>query len=170
MSYVCSFEPISAPSARVLILGSIPGDASLKAQQYYANRQNSFWKIMAEITGVSHTATYEQRVASLPASKIALWDVLESCTRPGSMDASIVRSSVKVNDFARFFYEHSNIEVICFNGAMAEAEYIKHVKPLNLHANARLVRLPSTSPAYAAMPFKDKLAVWRTAVCDNGAE
>ncbi|MES2579229.1 MAG: DNA-deoxyinosine glycosylase [Pseudomonadota bacterium] len=165
MSYVCSFEPVSAPSARVLILGSIPGDASLKAKQYYAHWQNSFWKIMSEITNVSHTATYEQRVASLIASKIALWDVLESCTRPGSMDASIVRNSIKVNDFPRFFSEHRSIHIICFNGATAEAEYMKHVMPLNLHVNARLIRLPSTSPAYAAMPFKDKLTAWRTAVC-----
>lgn len=124
---------------------------------------------MAEITGVSHTATYEQRVASLIASKIALWDVLESCIRPGSMDVSIMRDTVKVNDFPRFFHEHSGIEIICFNGTMAAVEYIKHVQPLNLHPNARLIRLPSTSPAHAAMPFKDKLAAWRTAICDNGA-
>lgn len=164
MSEICSFEPISAPTARVLILGSIPGNASLMAKQYYANRQNSFWKIMAEITGVSHIAIYEQRIASLIAVRIALWDVLESCTRLGSMDASIVRNSVKSNDFSRFFFNHPHIELICFNGATAEAEYMKHVMPLNLHNNARLIRLPSTSPAYAAMPFKDKLIAWRNAV------
>jgi double-stranded uracil-DNA glycosylase len=165
MSVVCSFKPISTPSAKVLILGSIPGGASLKAQQYYANRQNSFWKIIAEITGVPHTAKYEQRIASLIATDIALWDVLESCMRCGSMDASIVRDSVKVNDFARFFSEHRCIDVICFNGATAEVEYMKHVMPLNLHPTARLIRLPSTSPAYAAMPFKDKLAAWSAAIC-----
>lgn len=122
---------------------------------------------MAEITNVSHTATYEQRVAALIAAEIALWDVLESCTRPGSMDASIVRNSIKVNDFAHFFFEHRGIEVICFNGATAEAEYLKHVMPLNIHTTARLIRLPSTSPAYAAMPFKNKLVAWRSAIVTN---
>lgn len=164
MSDICSFEPICAPSARVLILGSIPGDASLKANQYYANRQNAFWKIMAEITGVTHSAPYEQRTAALMMAGIALWDVVASCTRPGSMDTSIVRGSVKVNDFGRFFAEHHSIATICFNGATAEAEYFKHVIPLNLHPNARLIRLPSTSAAYAGMSFKDKLAAWKAAI------
>jgi hypoxanthine-DNA glycosylase len=155
---------VSDPSARVLVLGSMPGQVSLKAQQYYAHPRNAFWKILEGVTGVSPTAPYRVRTQGVIAARIALWDVLASCVRPGSLDADIVRASVQPNDFDRFFQEHPQIEVICFNGAAAEAEYLRHVAPLRLSAGARLVRLPSTSPAHAAMTFEHKARIWRSAL------
>ncbi len=119
---------------------------------------------MAEFTGVPHTAPYAQRTAALDPIGFALWDVLRSCIRQGSLDSSIIRNTVKANDFTTFFSLHPSIEVICFNGSTAENEYIRHVLPLNLQMHARRIRLPSTSPAYAAMSFQKKLAAWRDAV------
>lgn len=161
MGSVYSFKPISDRSARVLILGSMPGKDSLKANQYYANRQNSFWKIMAELTGVPHAAPYEQRTAGLIARGIALWDVLESCIRPGSLDSRIVRSTAKANDFAGFFSRHKAIEIIGFNGATAEAEYNRLVLPLELQIHACRIRLPSTSATNSSMTYQKKLKTWR---------
>lgn len=164
MGDVSSFKPIAGRSARILILGSMPGEASLKANQYYAHRQNSFWKIMAELTGVPPTDSYEQRTAGLTAIGVALWDVLESCTRQGSLDSRIVRATARANDFAGFFSRHQSIEVICFNGAVAEREYRRHVLPLDLQIEARRIRLPSTSAAHASMTFQEKSAAWRAVI------
>ena len=159
-----SFAPVSDPSARVLVLGSMPGQVSLKAHEYYAHPRNAFWRIMEGVTGVSHTAPYPVRIQGVIAARIALWDVLASCVRPGSLDADIVRASAQPNDFCRFFAEHPQVEIICFNGATAATEYRRHVAPLRLAARARLVQLPSTSPAHAAMSFERKAGVWHAAL------
>ncbi len=167
MSAVQSFAPIARPDARVLLLGSMPGAASLAAGQYYAHRRNAFWRILATITGVPHDAAYAERVAGAMAAGIALWDVLESCERPGSLDAAIERSSVVVNDFRAFFATHPAIDRIGFNGATAFKEFRRHVEPLGLVPQARRAQLPSTSPAHAAMRFEDKAAMW-SAFCGRG--
>lgn len=162
-SPVTSFSALSLPSARILILGSMPGVASLNAQQYYAHPRNSFWPIMARVAGFDALAPYEVRVDALTRSGVALWDVLQSCVRPGSLDSSIQAGTRVPHDFAAFFQAHPGIRLVCFNGAEAQQSYTRHVLPsLNLQ-DVRYVRLPSTSPAHA-MAFADKLAAWQEAL------
>ncbi len=91
------FPPVARHDARLLILGSLPGQRSLQAAQYYAHPQNAFWRIMQEVTGAG--GTYEQRCERLIANGIALWDVLAESVRPGSMDADIQMPSAEANDF-----------------------------------------------------------------------
>jgi len=153
-----SFAPIARRDARVLILGSMPGQKSLDAGQYYAHRQNSFWRIIGELLGVEPHAPYAKRAKALKASRVALWDVLHSCVRPGSLDSRI-RQEVP-NDFKAFFRSHPGIAQVFFNGAKAEASYHRHVLP-ELERPLRYARLPSTSPAHASISHARKLRAWR---------
>jgi double-stranded uracil-DNA glycosylase len=167
MSRIASFEPIECKSARILILGSMPGAMSLAEKQYYAHPRNSFWKIMSAILGVPETATYEERIWALQGAGIALWDVLHSCVRDGSLDADIEKDSMRANDFSTFFLRHPNIEVVCFNGTTAE-KYFKHYVMPTLKQNMHCVRLPSTSPAHASLSFDEKVAAWHAVICRRG--
>jgi TDG/mug DNA glycosylase family protein len=164
MTAVSSFAPIEGDFARVLILGSMPGVASLNADQYYAHPQNAFWKIMEEILGISASADYEARIEALKRSNIALWDVLESCIRPGSMDAAIDMDSAKVNDIKTLLQRHPGINVIFFNGGIAEKVFKKRALPLLGDFSVKYIRLPSTSPAHASMSFESKVMAWRDAI------
>ncbi|MDX2412828.1 MAG: DNA-deoxyinosine glycosylase [Woeseiaceae bacterium] len=148
--------------ARVLILGSLPGKRSIDAQQYYAHPQNAFWRIMGELTGAD--GPYDQRCQALLEHGIALWDVLESSVRPGSMDADIRRGTEKVNNFNGFFLTHSNVSQLCFNGQKAAQIFHKLVIPQLESAAPQIRVLPSTSPAYASMPYAEKLECWREEV------
>ncbi len=169
MTRIASFEPVEVKSARVLVLGSMPGVQSLAAGQYYAHPRNSFWKIMAALLGFPFTATYEDRISALKGAGIALWDVLHSCVRKGSLDADIQAGSIKANDFHAFLRIHPDIEVVCFNGAAAEKCYKKLVLPMLKDYSAKYVRLPSTSPAHASLSFDEKVAAWRAAIfCQPG--
>jgi len=163
MSLVTSFKPLSRPTATALVLGSMPGAASLKAQQYYAHPRNHFWRIMACIAGFDASAPYAERVEAITGCGIAVWDVLQSCVRPGSLDSSIQAGTRVPNDFATFFREHPGILLVCFNGAEAQTSYTKHVLPGLTLQGIRYVRLPSTSPAHA-VSFEKKLAAWRAAL------
>lgn len=156
------FPPIARHDARILILGSLPGERSIREQQYYAHPQNAFWRIMAELYGVE--GEYESRSTQLCEHGIALWDVLRSSVRPGSMDAEIRADTARPNEFADFFARHSKVELIAFNGRKAEQLFKRFVEPLEVAAGIRRVGLPSTSPAYAALPFSGKLAAWRDAL------
>lgn len=160
------FLPIAAPDARVLILGSLPGRMSLARQQYYALPQNAFWKIMGRLVGADPGLPYAARVDALMAHRIAVWDVCAAAERPGSLDSAIVQESVIANDFESFLAAHPHIALICFNGIKAEALFRRLVSPA-LSQRARqipTVRLPSTSPAHAGMPFEQKLALWQAAI------
>jgi len=162
MSQIYSFPPIECPAACVLVLGSMPSVASLRLQQYYGHPQNAFWKIVGEVLGFDPAMAYEQRAAALVQSRVALWDVLASCVREGSLDAAIDDASVVANDFAPFFRSHPHIVRVCFNGAKAESVYRKHVlHHLGTRRVVDYVRLPSTSPAHAGMRFQAKVEVWR---------
>ena len=161
---LASCPPVAAPDARVLILGSMPGQASLAANRYYAHPRNAFWPIIGELLGFSPELPYPERLAALTAAGVALWDVIGRCERPGSLDADIVRSTVQENDFSRFLTVHRKIAWIFFNGGAAEAVFRKHVLPgLSLPLPV-LQRLPSTSPAHAALSLADKRMAWSAVV------
>ena len=152
------FPPVAATDARFLILGSLPGQRSLELAQYYAHRQNAFWRIMAELFDIK--GDYPDRCEQLRAHRIAVWDVLASSVRPGSMDAHIQLESARANDFAGFLSDHGQIRRICFNGRKAEALFTRLVTPVFSSTHLEFVSLPSTSPAYAAMSFDEKRDVW----------
>ncbi len=161
MTEVFSFPPIAGADARLLILGSMPGRASLEANQYYAHPRNLFWPIMGELVGAHPALDYEERARILIANGIALWDVLKSCRRPGSLDADIDKSSMVANDFVAFFSTHPHIDRIFFNGATAEHTFRRQVLPAINADTFLLRRLPSTSPAHAAQSYHQKLQSWR---------
>lgn len=156
-----SFEPIATPKARVLILGSMPGIASLEAGQYYAHPQNAFWRIMGELVGAGPEKPYKERARILKSQGIAVWDVLQSCIRPGSLDSDI-RDEVP-NDFAAFFAAHPRIRHIGLNGGKAAASFKRHVAR-HCPPDIVVTTLPSTSPAHAARRFAEKCALWRAAL------
>jgi hypoxanthine-DNA glycosylase len=159
---VHSFPPVANPGARVLILGTMPGKTSLREQRYYAHPQNQFWRILGALLGFDPAIAYETRLAALRAADLALWDVLQSCTRASSLDAAIEPHSAVPNDFPAFLAQHAQIRRICFNGVTAEALFRRHVRPhLPRQPERRLLRLPSTSPAHAALPFAAKLQAWQ---------
>src|SRR5450755_3233877 len=121
------FPPISSPSARVLILGSLPGRLSLERGEYYANPQNAFWKIVAARVP-KLPSDYSGRAAVLIKHGVALWDVLAAATRSGSLDAAIAEDAI-ANNFRAFFHVHSRIRLIAFNGGSAARLYERHVLP-----------------------------------------
>ena len=165
MSYVHSFPPIESRIARVLILGTMPGKASLRACQYYAHPQNAFWRIAATIVGFDPASPYDLRVDLMRAAGIAIWDVLKSCTRQSSLDSDIVHASAVPNDLPAFLGAHPQIRRICFNGAKAEALFARHVRPrLAAEPDLQYLRLPSTSPANASVPWPKKLQAWQAAL------
>lgn len=162
MPSIRSFPPIATASAKLLILGSMPGEASLTAGQYYAHPHNLFWPIMTGILGLASEATYAQKAEALKGQGMALWDVLKSCHREGSLDSSIEESSIKPNDFNRFFREHTKIVQVYFNGGPAERLYRKYVLPVlkTPPKTLPLMRLPSTSPANASWSPQRKREAW----------
>jgi double-stranded uracil-DNA glycosylase len=164
-----SFPPIAAHDARILILGSMPGVASLTANQYYAHPRNAFWPIMAALFSFDATMGYAERVRALQGVNVAVWDVLKFCERPGSLDAAILRESEVANDFADFFSRHSNITHVFFNGSTAAACFKRHCSALLACDQWRFQRLPSTSPAHAGLGFEAKLSEWRKALIVSGA-
>jgi double-stranded uracil-DNA glycosylase len=162
---VHSFPPIVDRSAHTLILGSMPGVASLAANRYYAHPRNSFWPIMGDLFDAGPSVPYETRTKTLQCHGIAVWDVLKLCTRLGSLDSAIEESSIVVNDFRTLLREHTAIDRIFFNGAKAESTFLRYVAPLETPTT--LIRLPSTSPAHASMTYERKLDAWK-AVADRG--
>ena len=161
MARIHSFEPIADGNAEVLILGSMPGTRSLAAGEYYAHPHNVFWRILSELLHFDAASSYEARVRVLKSARIALWDVLHSCVRAGSLDAMIENGTQSANDFRRFFGGHSKIRNVFFNGAKAEACYRRHVLREIGPGTISYSRLPSTSPANASMSFAHKLRAWR---------
>jgi len=162
-----SFPPIAAPDARVLILGSMPGVASLAAAQYYAHPRNAFWPIVGGLLGFDPGLPYDERCHRLRAARVAVWDVLKSCRRAGSLDTAIEAASERPNDFARFFGGHPAVTLVAFNGQKAETTFRRHALPTLPDAiieRLQFVRLPSTSPAHAGRTYEEKLALWRAAL------
>ncbi len=162
MTRIRGFPSISRPDARVLILGSMPSRESLTQQRYYAHPRNGFWPIICDLFDLTGT-DYAQKVQQLEIRGIAVWDVLKTCFRTGSLDSDIDNSSIVTNDFQTFFMQHPQIRRVFFNGAKAESIYLKHVLPGldGLPATFKLQRLPSTSPAHASLSLDEKKAAWR---------
>ncbi|MBN8442508.1 MAG: DNA-deoxyinosine glycosylase [Thauera sp.] len=158
---ICSFPPVFRADARVLILGSMPGEASLAAAQYYAHPRNAFWPIMGALFGAGAELPYAQRLARLNAAGVALWDVIARCRRPGSLDSAIARDSVEPNDFAALFAACPRISHVFFNGTTAETAFRRHVRLPADFRSLSFARLPSTSPAHAARDLAAKLAAWQ---------
>ena len=153
------FAPVARPDARVLILGSMPGVASLAAGQYYAFPRNAFWKIMGDLFGAGPQLDYPTRLQILGDKRVALWDVIHTCVRPGSLDSAIQDEGMQTNDFSGFFKRHPQIRLVCFNGQKAAGLFKKRVAPQLAGVYGYHV-LPSTSPANAGSSYAAKLEAW----------
>jgi hypoxanthine-DNA glycosylase len=158
---IAGFPPIAAEHAMVLVLGTLPGRASIEKREYYAQRGNTFWRLMDDLIGGISNLPYPERTSNLAAAGIAVWDVCEAATRPGSLDSSIEVDSVQPNDIAGFMAQHARVKRICFNGSKAEKLFRHLVVPRqSLRAGLELLVLPSTSAANTSMPYAEKLRRW----------
>lgn len=152
-----SFAPVVGPRPRVLVLGSLPGEASLRLRQYYGHPQNRFWELLGAALGEDLRALpYPRRLARLKARRVALWDVVGSARRRGSLDSAI-RGEVHnpVADLVR----RTRVRAVFLNGRKAAAAFAR-ASP-RAPAGVRVVVLPSSSPANASIPYARKLAAWR---------
>lgn len=154
--------PVVATGARVLLLGSFPSERSLTTGEYYANRRNQFWALLAGIFDFAVDLPYERRVATLTGHGVALWDVVHSCRRVGSMDAKIDRETLLINDFGPLLAQHEGIGRIFVNGLTAMELFQR-----NVQTTLPTARLPSSSGALP-MSFADKLTAWRSIRDDAG--
>ena len=160
--------PVVGLDTRLLVLGSFPGVASLKAQQYYGHPQNHFWKILQALWPDDPLPTREQyaeRCAWALAHGLGIWDVYASCEREGSLDSAI--RNAEVNDFAALRARCPQLRLIAHNGG----ESFRHAKAVRAALGVEhfpLVQLPSTSPANASWSFERKLAAWREAALQAG--
>ena len=155
LSLLQGLAPIAGPGARLLVLGSFPGAASLAAQQYYGHPRNHFWPILGALWGVDLPAwPYAARVAELERRGVALWDVYAACRREGSLDSAI--EDAEPNDLAGLVARLPSLRAIAHNGGeSARATRITRALGLPVH------RLPSTSPANASWSFERKQSAWR---------
>lgn len=168
--------PVVASDCRVLILGSMPGAASLQAARYYAHPRNRFWPLMTALADVPAEATYGERLVALQRAGIGLWDVIGECRRAGSLDSAIVRGSERANALVPLIVSLGQLRVIAFNGATAASLFRRHVEPQlpELRQPVQRIALPSTSPAHAAMGLEalreawSVLAPWREGSADGG--
>lgn len=156
------FAPLARADARTLILGSLPSQRSLQSGEYFAHPRNAFWRIMGELIDAGPDHPYPVRVERMLTAGLAVWDVLASAVRPGSLDAAIDRETASPNDFALFLREHPGIRRVCFNGQKAAAmfERLVLVGIAERADGLSFITLPSTSPAHAAMSFEEKLRNW----------
>lgn len=157
-----SLAPVWDRHARVLVLGSMPGEASLLQQQYYAHPRNAFWSLMGALVGAGPHLPYAQRLQILRARGVAVWDVLESCVRPGSLDSRIDRASEQPNAIVELLAQLDQPRAIMLNGRKAEASFKRFLRADVERRWPGLIieTLPSTSPAHAALRAVDKQARW----------
>jgi len=149
-----SFDPVYTPEARVLIVGSMPSVKSLEDAQYYAHPRNAFWPVMFDVFGTEPTRDYEAKKALIRENYLALWDVAEACEREGSLDSNM--RDITYNDFARLFGQCPQIHTVLCNGGTAHSLFVKS----GYAGNRRVIRMPSTSPAYT-MAYAKKLEIWK---------
>jgi TDG/mug DNA glycosylase family protein len=141
----------------------MPGQESLNRQQYYAHPRNAFWFIMAGLLKLPPELSYPKRQKALKQNRISLWDVLDNCVRPGSLDSDIVSHSEVANKLEDFHHRHPKLQAIAFNGRKARLSFTRHFlrHDQTRWQNLTLIDLPSTSPAYAALRPEKKLQLWR---------
>lgn len=156
------FPPVFQAQPKLLILGSMPGDASLSVQRYYAHPRNAFWPICVQLLGFDQALDYDARLEALTARGIALWDVVHQCRREGSLDANIESTSVVANDVAGFLCQHPSLQHVAFNGQAAAKLFRRNIVLSDDLKLPFLHTLPSTSPAHASLGFDQKCAAWRT--------
>ncbi|MDP2117718.1 MAG: DNA-deoxyinosine glycosylase [Brevundimonas sp.] len=150
-----AFDPVVDANTRLLILGSLPGDASLKAGQYYGHPQNGFWRLVGGVIGVDLVALpYPDRLEALTAAGVGLWDVIASAERPGSLDAAI--RNAESADLNRLIDGLPALRAVAFNGAAAAR---LGRRGLTCPARVDLIDLPSSSPAYTR-PLPEKAGAW----------
>lgn len=154
-SKISSFPPIINEDSKILILGSVPGIKSLEKQEYYAHPQNKFWKIIFELFDENFTENYEDKINILKKNKIALWDVIDTCERKGSLDSEI--RNEEANDIESLLKTYPNIKAIFCNGGKS---YKNLKKILNNKSNIGVYLLPSTSPLHT-ISFERKLEEWK---------
>lgn len=152
-----SFAPVVDDATRVLVLGSLPGEVSLAQGQYYAHRQNRFWHLMGDVIGVALPGMeYEARLQALLDHRVGLWDVIAQAKREGSLDSRIHDHAT--NDLAALVAALPNLVAVAFNGGAAAKMGMQALAESRVSLD--LIKLPSSSPAYAALPYAQKLRAW----------
>lgn len=156
LSVKSGLPPIARADARLFILGSLPGDASLAARRYYAHPTNQFWRLLGEAIGEAlQAASYEERLERLAERQIGLWDVIASASRPGSLDQAI--RLAEHNRIEQLLNDFPDLQVIAFNGTAAAT--IGHRLIGEPSDRVTLIGLPSSSAANTSA-FADKLLAW----------
>ena len=151
-----SFAPIEGKEVRILILGSMPGDASIAAGRYYAHPRNRFWPLMATLLGCALPDDYESRCRMLQEHGIALWDVAGSAVRPGSMDSAMREE--RPNDIAGLMARHPELRVVAFNGQKAKQLFDRFFQRF---PDVRYLPMPSTSPTNASFSMARLAERWK---------
>ena len=151
---ISSFPPIVSNDAKILILGSVPGVKSLEMQEYYAHPQNKFWKIIFELFNENFSEDYLEKIKILKKNKIAVWDVIDSCERVGSLDTTI--KNEESNDILQLLKKYQNIKTIFCNGGKS---YKNLQKIVGKNFEIPIYLLPSTSPLHT-ISFEKKLDAW----------
>ena len=152
--------PVYDARARLLVLGSFPGAASLQAAQYYAHPRNAFWPVMGALLGEADLAArpYAERLQALRRHRVALWDAVAACRREGSLDTAITHA--EPSDLRELVARLPRLRAIACNGGLAHKQALRALEPIALP----VLRLPSTSPAHAGRSHADKIAAWREAL------
>jgi len=148
------FNPLVFKESELLILGSFPSIDSFDKAFYYAHPRNQFWKILSAVTNYPIN-NKDQKIWLLKVSKIALWDMVATCTRDNSLDSSL--EEIEVNNMAEFLEEHPTIKRVAFTGRLAEKLFKMHFDYLEIET----IYLPSPSAAYAKMSLESKVAVYK---------
>jgi hypoxanthine-DNA glycosylase len=152
-----ALDPLIDHSTIILIMGTMAGEQSIAKQEYYANRGNLFWKILFAIFEEEFSASYEDRKALVKKYNIGLWNVLQSCKREGSSDASITEETI--NDFEGLHKQYPNIKYVFFESKAAAKYFLKHTAP---QEGITYITLPSTSGLNAGLTKEKKIAQWKT--------
>ena len=168
MEFKKSFEPIVDDNSKILILGSLPSDKSIMANEYYGHRNNHFWKILIAVFNgtLEDIKTYENKKQFLHKNHIAVWDVYRKANRDGSEDKNIVNG--EFNDIKGLLLQYPNIKFILANGKKAFNSFKKYAKRENLKYD--YVYVPSSSSLNASYSFEEKVEKWRTAVETSGID